>query len=224
LTNNEVKQAFYDAMPVVWRDRFVASGTSMNVATAEMVRYFRNQENAAIRKERENTRLQRNSAIKRRSPQGSSKETKSFSGKFIDKTSGKRVRISNDDPCPFHPDLPQPHLWGDCRNNAYGRNPDKGKHYNQGFKKPRTSKSDEANKQATVAQVNLEADDVAINDVSMTNVNGTASDQHCQVNVNINTDPHLDTTSFAAAQSTFNSTSSECMLEYALRKCSPLKT
>ena len=48
LNNDQLKQAFYDAMPATWKERFVNAGNSIStLALAQVIRYFRQQENQA---------------------------------------------------------------------------------------------------------------------------------------------------------------------------------
>jgi hypothetical protein len=48
LTDDQIKQAFYDAMPVTWRDSYVNSGKVLQDSTmAEVAGYFWSQENNA---------------------------------------------------------------------------------------------------------------------------------------------------------------------------------
>ncbi|KAG7373716.1 hypothetical protein IV203_012811 [Nitzschia inconspicua] len=45
LNDEQLKQAFYDGMPVIWKERFVNSGSRLTeMARAEVIRYFRDQE------------------------------------------------------------------------------------------------------------------------------------------------------------------------------------
>lgn len=138
LTENQLQQAFYDAMPQAWRDRFIGAGHSNATMTMPQVqRYFRLQENLAIRKIADNDKRQKfNSNNRRRNYKGSPKEITNKNNKdnkpektsnpkqkssFKKKdVSGQKHRIQDDDDCPVHPGMG--HKWGDCRANAYNKN------------------------------------------------------------------------------------------------------
>ena len=53
LTEPQQKQAFYDSMPAKWQERFISAGHIAALTMAQMVRYFRQQEALAIRREQE---------------------------------------------------------------------------------------------------------------------------------------------------------------------------
>ena len=75
LNDNQLRQAFHDAMPPTWRERFTNAGNSIATLTmAETVRYFRTQEHHAARKMTENNSRQKKEAIvKGREKNGSPK-------------------------------------------------------------------------------------------------------------------------------------------------------
>jgi hypothetical protein len=128
LNENQLQQALFDAMPSTWRDRFTQAGHSHGAMTlAQVLRYFRQQENLAIRKQVENDKLQRTKRpatrdnqtrdIKQKNPYH--KEQRGSRGPII--TSAKKPfankrKTLDTDPCPIHD---APHRWGECRVNLY---------------------------------------------------------------------------------------------------------
>jgi hypothetical protein len=89
LNEEQIKQAFYDAMPSTWRKRYIQAGhLSVLMTIAQLLRYFCQQEHLAIQKQGENQSSQRSqhktSITKHRfTPKGSVKEStteKRFSG------------------------------------------------------------------------------------------------------------------------------------------------
>lgn len=124
LNEQQVKQALHDAMPPTWRERFANAGNSLaGMTMAQVVQYFRKQEDQATRKMNENVQQQRQqSTSRRRGKNGNSKTTTTRPKEKDNKkgrtsTKDKRERIGNDDPCPVHPGMG--HTWGKCRSNAY---------------------------------------------------------------------------------------------------------
>jgi len=135
LTDNQLKQAFYDAMPNSWRERFIGAGHSnLTMSMAELIRYFRLQENLAIKKMAENSTRQKTNASninnnnRRRNKRGAPKEQKSKedfkiprkinNNKNKNKTAGKH-RLEDNDPCPVH--ASGTHTWGECIANAFNK-------------------------------------------------------------------------------------------------------
>ena len=124
LTNEQLKQAFYDGMPVRWKDRFVNSGSQITqMATSEIVRYFRSQENQALVRQRENEDFQRRTT-KKRKRKSTDVRTSHAKQEARDKSSSRQSKrskghISDEEPCPVHPG--SNHNWGDCRANHFGR-------------------------------------------------------------------------------------------------------
>jgi hypothetical protein len=61
LNEEQIKQAFYDAMPSTWRERYVQAGhLSVSMTIAQLLRYFCQQEHlVAIQKQLENQSPQR---------------------------------------------------------------------------------------------------------------------------------------------------------------------
>ena len=60
LTESQLKQAFYDAMPQSWRDRYRQAGrTHLTETDAQVLYYFRSQETLAIRKQTVSNRARR---------------------------------------------------------------------------------------------------------------------------------------------------------------------
>ena len=128
LTADQLKQAFYDAMPPTWRDRFIQAGHSSATKTqAELLHYFRQQEKNAKRKEEENERANRrerhrNKAsvkmVNKKREEGA-KHKRKMSNKDKE-TDNKRSRLEDNAPCPIHPNAN--HTWGECFANAYNKN------------------------------------------------------------------------------------------------------
>jgi hypothetical protein len=132
LNEEQLKQAFYDAMPSTWRERYIQAGhSSVSMTIAQLLRYFRQQEHLAIQKQIENQTSQRSQhkastpPKHRFTPRGSVKEVtteKRYSGsasKSKSKTTVTGKRIADTAPCPVHPDMG--HNWGDCYSNAYNK-------------------------------------------------------------------------------------------------------
>lgn len=68
LDDNQLKHVLHDAMPETWRDRFMNAGNSIDTSTlAQVLRYFRQQENRALRKARDNSRQQKKESKNARS-------------------------------------------------------------------------------------------------------------------------------------------------------------
>jgi hypothetical protein len=62
LNDDQIKQAFYDAMPATWKTCFVNSGKVLQDAPmAEVARYFKTQENNANQKQLDNEKFQKRS-------------------------------------------------------------------------------------------------------------------------------------------------------------------
>lgn len=129
LTQGQLIQAFHDAMPTGWRDRFVNAGNSfLEMADAQIVRYFRQQETQAMRKMNENNQGQRKQANpRRRGKTGSPKfprprpQDKGKGNGTKQDTKRKRMTVIPDDtPCPIHPGAK--HTWGQCYSNPKNPN------------------------------------------------------------------------------------------------------
>ncbi|KAG7361665.1 hypothetical protein IV203_036766 [Nitzschia inconspicua] len=143
LNDEQLKQAFYDGMPAIWRERFVKSGSRLTeMARAEVIRYFRDQERQALTRQRNQDAHPRRFKTKKRPPTESAKPTSSKSsyGSKFSKQSHQHKRqkghVANDAPCPVHPG--SGHTWSDCRANHFG------KHYktNPTSTQPPKNKSD----------------------------------------------------------------------------------
>jgi transposase InsO family protein len=125
LNDDSFRQAYYDAMPETWKERFVSAGYSVaNRTMAQIARYMRSQESMALKKQHENTQAQRarsTTTARRGTTSNRPKRGRDASppkGKDGTKESKdkKTRRIENTDPCP----LPgHHHKWGACRANAY---------------------------------------------------------------------------------------------------------
>ncbi|KAL3930781.1 MAG: hypothetical protein SGARI_004385 [Bacillariaceae sp.] len=118
LTNDQLKQSFYDGMPAKWKERFVNSGAIFDdLSRPEIIRYMRNQEKQAQLKRRENEEMQAHSSPANDSDDESRNDKKRNDNKRDNKR--QKGRISDDDPCPVHPG--GFHKWGDCRANHFGK-------------------------------------------------------------------------------------------------------
>jgi hypothetical protein len=129
LNENQLQQAFFDPMPSSWRECFTQAGHSNDAMTlAQVLRYFRQQENLAIRKQVENEKFQRTSKgpatrdnktrdTKPKNPYN--KEDHGSRGPTMTSTKKpftNKHKILDTDPCPIHN---APHHWGECRVNLY---------------------------------------------------------------------------------------------------------
>jgi hypothetical protein len=118
LEEEEIKQAFHDAMPEKWRDRYTAAGkTITSESMAEVVQYFRLQERKANIRQSENETTQKKSkqkGTKRKIHESDRKPHKGSNGGS--KKKEVNGRIANDDPCPIHHYLSEDkrHTWGEC--------------------------------------------------------------------------------------------------------------
>ena len=148
LNDRQIKQAIFEGMPPTWKERFNKAGKSLTGSTtAQVVQYFRQQENEAKRKQEENTLKQRREASSRRTmnPKGTSakrsipaNDRKSSGTTKQSKSTGqptKRGRISDDTPCPIH--VGAGHTWGKCYLNASNQD-----RPNRDNKKPRRDNTD----------------------------------------------------------------------------------
>ncbi|KAG7340304.1 reverse transcriptase RNA-dependent DNA polymerase [Nitzschia inconspicua] len=130
-------------MPAIWKERFVNSGSRLTeMARAEVIRYFHDQERQALTRQRNQDAHPRRFKTKKRPPTESAKPTSSKSsyGSKFSKQSHQHKRqnghVANDAPCPVHPG--SSHTWNDCRANHFG------KHYktNPTSTQPPKNKSD----------------------------------------------------------------------------------
>jgi hypothetical protein len=201
LTEGQLKQTFHDSMPITWRERFANAGnTVLALAMAEMVRYFRKQENQAFKKGLENTALQRKQAVAAR--RGKSKDNKSSPRKFEPSKKGtsteKRSRIQESDPCPVHPGMG--HTWGQCRANTYN------KQRNEKKRKVNDTGSD-ANvvtvEAQPVANKSNDSQVVALNNVQSMDC-GTFIPEYFVSRDCLNPTHHLDAIAFTAQQKQLN--------------------
>jgi hypothetical protein len=129
LNENQSQQAFFDAMPSTRRERFTQAGHSNGAMTlAQVLCYFCQQENLAIRKQVKNEKFQRTSKgpatpdnktrdTKPKNPYN--KEDRGSRGPTTTSTkkpyTNKR-KILDTDPCPIHN---SPLRWGECHVNLY---------------------------------------------------------------------------------------------------------
>ena len=118
LSEEQLKQALYNGMPSVWRDRFVDSGASLGKSRiADLCHYFRKQESKATQKQLENECSQRHSSAKKKSST-LTPHKKTHHAKHARKSSKDKGVPNASEPRPFHPG----HTWGECFRNA--DNPD----------------------------------------------------------------------------------------------------
>ena len=127
LSEEQIKQAFYDAMPTTWRERYINAGKSVHAEDiAQLVRYFQQQENIALSKQLLNEEAMHyrsyNAKQKRRSERSAGKQRtfkRNNSGHQNDTNNKtplqKKKKIDADIDCPFHPGL---HKWGICYENV----------------------------------------------------------------------------------------------------------
>jgi hypothetical protein len=125
-------------MPATWKERYVNSASSFEAsAMAQVVKYFKDQESNANKKQQENEKLQKSKSQGHRHQNGKIEYKKSESSNTSDSeddksdeadhnkkkksfnSSPKRSRISDDTPCPIHPGAG--HKWSQCRSNAYNQ-------------------------------------------------------------------------------------------------------
>ena len=126
LDEEQIKQAFYDAMPSAWRERYLNAGKFVQAETfAQIVRYFRQQEILATKKQLENEASTRSrhpgKSLKDKSEHRSSgyqnnKRHHGLNRKNEDrkKSDFKKKKTDADVDCPFHPGM---HKWGSCYEN-----------------------------------------------------------------------------------------------------------
>eukprot|EP00543_Licmophora_paradoxa_P007499 CAMPEP_0202452314 /NCGR_PEP_ID=MMETSP1360-20130828/10554_1 /ASSEMBLY_ACC=CAM_ASM_000848 /TAXON_ID=515479 /ORGANISM="Licmophora paradoxa, Strain CCMP2313" /LENGTH=242 /DNA_ID=CAMNT_0049071101 /DNA_START=226 /DNA_END=951 /DNA_ORIENTATION=+ len=119
LNPTQLKQAFYNAMPSTWKERYSDSGTRLSTESYKnVVHYFRDQEHRANSRQRENE-VKQSRASKgsgRRFSQRGTPKTKNprrqTALKETDQNKKTSKRISDDTACPIHPDAS--HTWGEC--------------------------------------------------------------------------------------------------------------
>jgi hypothetical protein len=115
LTDAQCKQAFYDAMPHCWQEKFEQTGHNFNdMAISKVVQYFRTLEKAAQRAMAKNTQKQHreakhcsNNGKGSKQPAGTSKPTKC--------KQEQEEELPDNIPCPRHPK--GNHTNGECRQN-----------------------------------------------------------------------------------------------------------
>jgi hypothetical protein len=150
LNENQIKQAFFDSMLSTWRKRFIQAGHSNSLMTlAQVLRYFRQQETLAVRKQIENKKFQ---CTFKKFSKGNKKSTSSENHQadgdrkihlparktFKKSSSANKRKVLDTDPCPIHD---HPHLWGVCRANYYSQ-----------MKKTKTDNSDKSSKKPASAK------------------------------------------------------------------------
>ena len=167
LNEEQIKQAFYDAMPVTWRERYINAGKSIHVDDiAQIVRYFYQQETLARQKQAQNERQMRTLSFEQRKSRAqSSRSLRTQSGRKRydhgstnekgNKTEYKKKKINADSNCPIHSGL---HKWGVCYENA--------RNINSPFNKDK--KNETATKSKKSAQHHVEVDNKKADDDSDT--------------------------------------------------------
>ena len=133
LTDDQLKQALYDSMPAIWKERFINAGKSPGQqTTAELLHYFRTQERQAALKQQENAASQRIASRKAKkhhpsrvinstSTNNKSPSSRKNTSKSKDKKEKRQgSRVADSDPCPVHPGTA--HTWGECFLNASNSN------------------------------------------------------------------------------------------------------
>jgi hypothetical protein len=74
LTEDQLRQSFYDGMPGPWHDKFVNAGNIVSdVTIAKHTHYSCQQEKLSLRKQHDNAQAQRRDVAKCRTPSGSPK-------------------------------------------------------------------------------------------------------------------------------------------------------
>lgn len=204
LAPNQMKQAFYDAMPPTWRQRYDDAGNSIALQTDAEVRiYFRKQESRANRAQADNEAKQRRDAASKR--RISSEQTNGKRGRFPfngkrrhesndDKPkdgASKKSRIDDDAPCPVHPG--STHSWKDCYLNA--KNPNR-KTKGNGSRAPGTE-----NHCVTIDEEPEKINMTSTSDDDFINMDESEGMFHCECFVNedltlTHTSHHLDNMSF----------------------------
>jgi hypothetical protein len=171
LTEPQQKQAFYDAMPSKWQERFISAGNSIAALTmAQMVRYFRQQETLAIKREQENSQHQKKDASVR-------KRTSTGAPKFNGSRKPKDRRSSST-------------VQQRTTNNSNNRDAKRSR--------PNPTAGYETN-MAESPQENTETAVAAVNDFDMIDMNAGTFECNCIVD-NQGTSHHLDSLSFPALQ------------------------
>ena len=140
LTEDQLKQAFYDAMPNTWRERFLTAGKSIHADTfAQTIRYFRQQEILAAQKQLANDSANRSRNNNQDRPHKNKSDSRPFKkngrkrDQFARKDDGnkkqdfKKKRTDSEVDCPFHPGH---HKWGSCYENVRNVNSPLGKNKN----------------------------------------------------------------------------------------------
>jgi hypothetical protein len=172
LTEDQLNQAFFDGMPTAWKESFQnASRSVRNIARADLIRFFRMQQKAAINSQKANqtkqlsktrTRLSRNNnrndlqvGKKSRPYKGAVKvdaKHQSFKSKEEGKKSGQ---IPDHAKCLIHPG--SSHTWGKCYLNTNNKHQLQPKNGNGKKAKAKTT-----TRQVEVQIASMETEDVSI--------------------------------------------------------------
>jgi hypothetical protein len=191
LNDHQLKQAFHDAMPPTWRDRFANAGNTVTtLSMSQLLQYFRTQKEQASRKMQENNQQQRQRSASHRRGKKDNSTVSHLRSKKKDKTHGKilkkekRPRIANDVPCPIHPGMGL--TWGTCRANAFNEE--------RLSKRPKKEDKNTDNTDSMIASI----DQMAINDAP--SETGTYSSE-CYINIEATiADHYMNIISFSAEQ------------------------
>ena len=148
LSEEQLKQAFYDAMPNTWRERFLSAGKTVHDNSfAEVVHYFRQQESLAAKKiianEASHAVQQHHKSYNDNHNNKKGNKQNKFKKKPSPKTSAsKKKRVDPNEECPFH----SKHKWADCFENI--RNAHSPLYKKQKEDKKLSKKSDQYNIEA----------------------------------------------------------------------------
>ena len=176
LSGNQMKQAFHDAMPAKWRERFTSAGHSVATQTlGDLLSYFGRQEAQAVKQALENQAKMKRQGHASRAQQrqkgvaeGDSTNKNKRSSTFKKRKSSFKkgngggenaaikqptggTRMGDDEPCPVHPQ--GNHVWGDCFLNA--SNTKRPGNKNGGPKKVRKVAFTKSDSNAASASVNV---------------------------------------------------------------------
>ena len=136
LSEEQLKQSFYDGMPSAWKEKFVSGGSNYDTMNLpELTQYFRTQEKLSKQRQQQNdgVKVEKPSAKRKANGRGNGEQPtpkKNKQGKKKEKRS-----LTDDSPCPIHG---KGHTWGECRarerkpQNQSNRN-DKGKKKAESF-------------------------------------------------------------------------------------------
>jgi transposase InsO family protein len=118
LTQDQLKQAFFDGMPKEWRNRFIAGGSRFELLSfAEVVAYFRDMEDISRNAPPSEPKTSKRpmAEMDGRKPRTSKDKKRKFLQREKTSKPGNsgRKTIADDYQCPLHPQ--GTHTWGQCR-------------------------------------------------------------------------------------------------------------